>query len=76
MEEDYYKLPDGRYISYYELANNPQYSTRNEETWYDVHPSYVINNVDKIDWYDNGVLLDKKQIKDRFGHLQSVLVRK
>ena len=29
---DYYKLPDGRYISYYELANNPKYSTRQEDT--------------------------------------------
>lgn len=33
---NYYKLPDGRYISYYELANNPKYSTQQEDTWYEV----------------------------------------
>lgn len=72
--QQYYQLPDGRYISYYELANNPQYSTRKEETWYKVSPSYVLNTP-KTNWYNNGKRLNKKQIKDRFGHLQHVLVQ-
>jgi hypothetical protein len=71
--QQYYQLPNGKYISYYELANNPQYSTRKEETWYKVKPSYVLNVPNK-NWYNNGKLLTKKQIKDRFGHLQHVLV--
>ena len=75
MEKDYYKLPDGRYISYYELATNPNYSKRSEDVWYRVPADYVRGSIDKANWKHNGVKLNAQQFNDRFGKSQYLLVQ-